>query len=167
MANNGGSRSRTIVEQTALACSGIAFGGTWVPLIDKIGIKGAWGTMIVRIGEEEGHPVDQKYVRKVLLSLGASSLFYIAGSEILSSLLAATGIGGVGAAALNATVTYVWTMRLGDFIIHQMRQPGWDWHASAWTFGSLIAANVFHLPSLDELREAMGVLGFTAIPQAS
>jgi uncharacterized protein (DUF697 family) len=152
--------ARDLVNTHATACAGIAAAGTWVPLLDKFGIGTSWTAMILGLAEEYGLEMERSYAKKVVASMATGALFYIVGSEVLSTILTFTGLGALPAAAVNAVLTYIYTQRLGNFVSHQFDVEGWDWHRSAWTFGKLALDHVKVMPTGDEFSDAADVLGY-------
>lgn len=105
---------------------GLGFGTVFVPLADLVVMVTIWTSLLVKIAEATGHPVDKNYAKKFAGTIVKGSLMYIAGSRLGTWLLTLTGVGAPGAMVLNAGLNYGYTWLLGGFLIEQFSKPEVD-----------------------------------------
>jgi hypothetical protein len=143
-----------IIFQHSLSAT--AIGGTIgaiIPGADTIGVSGVWITMIVRIADKAGNPVDDAMVQKFIINLLQGAGSYIVGTAVLRVILMSTGIGLLGSAMLNAILNFLYTARLGIFIAELYDNPGFSMEHTTAMLDSAVKI-IFAIPTPEELKFA-------------
>lgn len=146
-----------IIFQHSIAAA--ATGGTIgaiIPGVDTAGVAAIWVAMIVRISQRSGNYTEDATIQKFIINLLQGAGSYIVGTIALRLLLMTTGIGILGAAALNAMLNFLYTARLGIFIAEQFDKPGFSWEQGLSAIES-IAKIIFAVPTVEELKFAFKV----------
>jgi hypothetical protein len=151
--DNLGEYQETIFEHALAAAATGGTIGALVPGLDTIGVSAIWLSMIVKISEHSHNATDEAAAQKFVITILQGAGSYLAGTTVLRYALLCTGIGALGAAALNALLNFLYTARLGIFIAELYDQPGFTMeHAlsAMYSAGKII----FAVPTVDELRFA-------------
>jgi hypothetical protein len=148
---------KDIVHQSALTAAGLAVPGTFIPVADLVGVSGVWFSMIYRIAESSGNGyIEKGAIQRFCINLAQGAGSYYFGSKALQWLLIMTGVGAIGAVALNTALNYLYTARLGVYIADQFDTP--DFHMeNAFSGIASIIPIMFAVPSIDELKFAFGI----------
>jgi hypothetical protein len=109
--------------------------------------------MIVRIADASGNYTDNASVQKFIVNLLQGAGSYIAGTIVLRVLMASTGVGILGAMAMNSLLNFLYTARLGIFIAEQYDNPGFSMEHTLSAIDS-IGKIIFAIPTVEELRFA-------------
>lgn len=147
---------QAIIAQHSVMAAGAAGASAIVPIADTVAVSGIWLTMIARIAETSGNHTDAAVIRKFVVSVVQGAGSYIIGSLVLRGLLMATGVGIIGAIAMNALLNFLYTARLGIFIAEQFDKPGFEM-AHALSMVESATKIIFSIPTIDELKFAFNV----------
>lgn len=143
-----------IIFQHSLSAA--AIGGTLgaiLPGADTVGVSASWLTMIIRIAEASGNYTDDAIVQKFIVNLLQGAGSYIVGTVVLRVILMSTGIGILGAAAMNSVLNFLYTARLGIFIAEQYDRPGFSMEHAMSALDSATKI-IFAIPTAEELKFA-------------
>ncbi len=147
---------QSVISQHSLIAASAAGAGAIVPIADTIAVSGIWLAMIGRIAETSGNRADDAVIQKFVISVVQGAGSYIIGTLVLRGLMIATGIGIVGAVAMNALLNFLYTARLGIFIAEQFDKPGFEM-THALSMVESATKIVFSIPTIEELKFAFNV----------
>ncbi len=105
---------------------GLGLGTVFIPLADVLVIGANWTSLLIKIADASGHPVDKRFAKKCAAAMVKGGLLYLAGSRLGTWVLSMTGVGAPGAMVANAGLNYGYTWLLGGFLIKQFNQPEVD-----------------------------------------
>jgi uncharacterized protein (DUF697 family) len=139
-----------IIHESALAAGALGIPGSFFPPADMAGMAIIWFQMFTRIAEESGHEVDGAFAAKFVTSITTSAALYVGGSKLANALLHLIPFAGNTAAAVtNAGFNYIYTERLGRFLVGQFDRPDVDL-ASLIGAATTAVAIIFALPTNEE-----------------
>lgn len=130
--------------------------GAILPGVDIAGVAAIWVTMIGRIAQKADNYAEDATIQKFIINLLQGAGSYMIGSIVLRLLLMSTGIGILGAAALNAMLNFLYTARLGIFAAEQFDRPGFEMKQALLAVDS-IQKIIFAVPTVEELKFAFQV----------
>ena len=125
-----------------------------LPVLDLVGMGTIWYSLIRQLAKESGHKVGRLYVAKLVFSVTSAGALYLTGSSILSSIVAASGVGLAVIVPLNSVLNYLYTYRLGRMVADQFETPDFNPKMLFLSAGAILA-----IPSLGELTDAFETVG--------
>ena len=143
-----------IVQRSAVAAGVVGVPGSLFPPLDMAGMALIWAQMAGRITKEAGHSVSNTFILKLMASVATSAGLYIGGSKLANWLLhLIPGAGNAAAAVTNSAFNYIYTKRLGKFLVAQFDKD--DIRPELILSATLGAIKlIFSMPGQDELASA-------------
>lgn len=147
-------RYTEIIGDHAFAAAALGVPGSFFPPADMVGMGVIWLQMFRNIADESGHEINGAFATKFIMSVTTSAALYVGGSKVATALLHLIPFAGnTTAAVTNAGFNYVYTERLGRFLVAQLNKPDVDFN-SLFSAATAAIVMIFAFPTEDEVAMA-------------